>query len=512
MAIGDGVITSLDQEAEALAGPGVERVELTGRTLVPAFRDGHVHPVWGARMLAGAPVRGSRSVEEVAERVAKFGAATPSAEWITGIGYDPALLAAGRGDAVDLDRATTERPVFLWASDLHTAWVNSEALRRAGFGLATHDPAGGVIIRRGDGSPSGALLEAAADEVWRLVPEPSLDVRTNDLRRALLRLRSVGIAWAQEASAGPGDAAAYLEADTLPVAVNLGLRAEPGSWRDQRDLFRETRANAVARRTHLCANTVKIFVDGVVETGTAAMLEPYSDDPSSRGSLVWEPRELREAAAAFDADGFQVHLHAIGDAGVRTALHVVRHVIDSNGPRDRRPVLAHLQVVDSHDLARFAELGVTACFQPLWAQQDHLMLELTEPRLGPERASLQYPIGELWRRGTRISFGSDWPVTSPDPLKGIAVAVTRQTKGGLPPEGWLPHHRLTLDQAVAAATGNVAFQAFDERRAGRIAAGQRADLCVLDTDLTTVAPARIAQAHVERMWLSGVELDPTEAA
>ena len=254
---------------------------------------------------------------------------------------------------------------------------------------------------------------------------------------------------------------------------------------------------------------MKLFADGVVEAGTAAMLDPYDDAPHSCGLPVWSPAELAEAVAAFDADGFQVHIHAIGDAGVRAALDAVQYATDRNGPRDRRPVIAHTQVVHPDDLPRFAELAVIANFEPLWAQLDPLQTALTLPRIGPVRGSWQYPMAALLASGAVLSMGSDWPVSSHRPLEGLGVAVTRTTSTGDPPGGWLPDQRLPLGAALSAYTLGAAFQAFEDHRWGTVVPGKRADLVWLAADPYDVDPAALRDVEVRGTWLGG---EPTYAA
>ncbi|MGH8892902.1 MAG: amidohydrolase family protein, partial [Actinomycetes bacterium] len=249
--------------------------------------------------------------------------------------------------------------------------------------------------------------------------------------------------------------------------------------------------------------TVKLFADGVIEAGTAALLAPYDDAPDTCGLPVWEPRELAAAAAAFDADGFQLHIHAIGDAGVRAALDAVEHVARVNGPRDRRPVVAHTQLVDPDDLGRFAALGVIANFEPLWTRLDPVMTDLTLTRIGGRRGGRQYPMASLLRSGAALSMGSDWPVSSHRPLEGLPVAVTRQTADGEPPGGWVPDERLPASAALAAYTAGVAHQAFEGERWGGVAVGRRADLVWLDDDPLDTDPLAWPQLRVLGTWLGG---------
>ncbi len=509
VAVHDGVVVALDQDALDLASAADEVLDIGGGTVLPGFGDGHVHPLWGGVELAGPQVRDATSVAEVAEVVRAYAGEHPELAWIQGGPYDPALAPRGHFDAAWLDEAVADRPVLLQSSDHHCAWVNSAALQLAGLDVSTPDPAASTVVRRDDGSPMGTLVEwGAMDLVLRHAPRPSAADKHVALERSTALLAAAGITWAQEAALRPRDVAAYLavaETGRLAVRVNIALRAEPGSWPAQRGDFAEARALAATSPVadQVGVRTVKFFADGVIEAGTAALLEPYDDAPHSCGLPVWEPRELAAAAAAFDADGFQCHIHAIGDAGIRAALDAVEHVTRTNGPRDRRPVIAHTQLVDPLDLPRFAALGVVANLEPLWAQLDPLQTDLTLPRIGPVRGRLQYPMASLLRSGAVLSMGSDWPVSSHRPLEGLPVAVTRQTGLGEPVDGWVPDERIPAAAALSAYTAGVAYQAGEEHLWGTVTVGSRADLVWLSADLMDVSPAEWARIRVEGTWLGG---------
>ena len=248
---------------------------------------------------------------------------------------------------------------------------------------------------------------------------------------------------------------------------------------------------------------MKFFANGVVESGTAALLQPYDDCPHSHGIANWPAAELADAMTAADALGFQAHVHAIGDAGVRLALDAIAETARRNGPADRRPTVAHVQLIDPADLPRFAALGVIANLEPLWAQPDPLMTELTLPRVGAARGSRQYQIASLLRSGARVSFGSDWPVTAYQPLPGIATAATRQTPQGNPAGGWLPAERATAAEALAAYSAGVAYQAFEERQWGLLRPGMRADLVHLAADPTVIPARELRDLPVLGTWLAG---------
>ncbi|HVE64675.1 MAG TPA: amidohydrolase, partial [Mycobacteriales bacterium] len=428
-----------------------------------------------------------------------------------GAGYDPSILPGGVGDGRLLDAVVADRPVLLWATDHHSAWANRAALDVAGVSAASGDPAGGRFVRDTDGQPTGGLLESAAHQVAAHIPPATGESLEAGLRAALGRLVAEGIVWAQEAALSPANVevfASLAARNELPCRINIAVKADPLRWRDQLAEF-----DAV-RRQHsdlaaLSVRTVKFFADGIIESGTASLLEPYSDDHTSCGIALWPQEELLEAAVAVDRLGFQLHIHAIGDGAVRAALDAVEHVASVNGPRDRRPVIAHVQLVHPADLPRFAALGVIANFEPLWAQQDALMTDLTEPRLGDARSSRQYAIATMMRSGAPVSFGSDWPVSSPRPVEGLAVAVTRRTAEGLPTGGWLPAERITLAEATSAYTRGVAYQAYEESECGMMAVGQRADFCLLSADPRAVDPGDLADVSVLRTWSAGREVYST---
>lgn len=397
--------------------------------------------------------------------------------------------------------------MWLRAWDYHTLWVNSEALRRAGITAETPEPELGRIIRREDGSPLGTLQEpGACDLVNHADPGYNPEERVLAIDHATAHLAELGIGWAQDAWVEAVDLAAYLEAaasDRLHMRINLAFRADPATWRDQLAQFRAQREQVqAAANPLLSANTVKVFVDGVIENHTGALLTDYADTPGDRGLPNWRVDELTAASIAFDREGFQLHFHAIGDAASRIALDVFEAVAAENGPRDRRSVIAHVQLVDQSDLARYAELGVIANFEPLWAQMDDLMMQLTVPHLGAERVQQQYPINTLDQAGA-ISFGSDWPVSSADWRTGVRVAITRQTEDGEPTGGWVPAERLSAERALHAYTAGVAYQAYAEAEWGTIAVGNAADFVRLSSVPTDVEPAQLATIQVHETWVAG---------
>ncbi|PVE73079.1 amidohydrolase [Microbacterium testaceum] len=485
-----------------------EHIDLEGGLLLPAFGDGHVHPLLAGRERTGPALRDATSVAEIVGRVRAWAAAS-DAPWLVGGSYDATIVDGGLFDARWLDAAVPDRPVVLHAWDYHTAWVNTAALRAGGVDAETPDPALGRIVRRDDGSPSGTLVERPAIElVLAHAPRPARADDVDALAAATTHLAAQGIAWAQEAWAEIDDVPTWIaaaRAGRLAVDVDLALRADPTRWPAQLDDLRAT-ADEVSGEPGLTCRTVKFFVDGILENRTAHLLECYHD-ARTRGLPNWRPDQLAAAVAACDAAGFDVHLHAIGDAAVRAAIDAAETIRESLR-RGRRVTIAHAQVVDPADLPRLADLDITFCFQPQWAVADAVMTELTLPRLGPARER-QYRMRAARDAGARLSFGSDWPVTSPDVLLGLRTAVTRQDADGQPAGGWQPDERLTLSEAIDAATSGVALQAGDQDRRGTLRPGMAADLVWLDRDIRRAPADRITDARILGTWRRGI---PTFAA
>ncbi|WP_298121576.1 amidohydrolase [uncultured Aurantimicrobium sp.] len=511
LAITGGTISALGEEALALLDQASHTVDLAGRFLMPAFSDGHCHPVFAGLEYQGPAITGKKSIDAIVEAVRVFAEANPDAEWIRGGSYDPTLAEGGNFDAAWLDAVVSDRPVILRAADYHTLWCNSEALKRAHVTTDTPEPRLGRIERRPDGSPLGTLREwHACDLMLDVAPPTDPEALVTAVVKSCEVANSNGITWMQDAWVdlnGHRPFITALERNQLTVRTNLAFRADPDHWRQQADDFIRMRAevHAAGNEHLLTARTVKFFVDGVVESATAEMIAPYLDT-HEHGMPNWSREELLLAVAHFDALGFQTHLHAIGDRAVRHALDSIENATEVNETWDRRSTITHVQVVHPDDLPRFAELGVIANFQAHWAQEDDLMTKLTAPRLGPERTNLQYPVGSLWRSGARLSFGSDWPVSPNNFVETMLVAATRQTDDGSPAEGWVPEQRITVDDGLLIATAGTAYQSYTEKFRGTIAVGMAADLVVLDRDVTSVEPMVARKAVASETYLSGVKV------
>ena len=503
----DGAVRALGDQARASA-EGADDVDLGGGFLMPSFGDGHAHPLYGGLEYAGPPVRPCDSVDEIVDAVGKFAAEHPDDEWIIGASYDSSLAPDGLFDARWLDAAVPDRPVALRAWDYHTVWCNSVALQRAGITADTPDPVLGEIPHREDGSVLGTLREwGAVDLLTAVMPKRDEEVRVAALGTAADYYAARGVTWVQDAWVEPADVDTYIEAarrDALRMRFNLAFYADPRHFDSQVVNFADARRRVdEVESPLLTAQTVKFFADGVIENETGALLAPYCSALHNHGMRNWEGNALAEAACRVDDLGLQIHIHAIGDAAVRQALDAIEHVAQRNGPRDRRPVIAHAQLVDDADIGRFAELGVIPNMQPLWAQLDALMTVLTVPRLGVQRADKQYRIRSIEKSGAPLAFGSDWPVSSGAPLRGIAVGVSRRTAEGEPEGGWTPDEILPIERALSAYTAGVAYQAFAEGRCGRIEPGASADLLWLDRDPRNTPALELPALQVRATYLRG---------
>ncbi|WP_460468427.1 amidohydrolase [Calidifontibacter terrae] len=475
-------IVALGDEVAPLVGSAT-RV-LRGGMALSGFQDAHVHPPFAGRNLLTVDLNDVMNREEILARIAAYAEAHPDAEWITGGGWAMEVFEGGTPSRADLDAIVPDRPVFLLNRDVHGAWVNSEALRRAGIDASTPDPPDGRIERLPGGrEPQGSLHEGAAYAFQDVVvPAPS----TADWKAAILaaqtHLHSLGITGWQDAWVTPDTQRAYEE---LAVSGQLTARVVGALWWD-RHRGVEQIEDLVARRDRFSHNrfrptTVKIMVDGVIENQTGSLLQPYCGH--DHNGLMYVDREtLLPAVRELAGRGFQVHLHAIGDGAVRSALDAVEQ---AGSGTDLRHTIAHLQIVHPDDLARFARLGVVANCQTYWAQSEPQMDELTIPVIGDERAAQQYPFATLDRLGVRLAMGSDWPVTTANPLEQIEVAVRRVDPENRSNAPFLPAERLPLEVALSAFTAGSAYVNHDDE-AGVIAVGRRADLAVLDANVFEV--------------------------
>ncbi|HET7900809.1 MAG TPA: amidohydrolase [Candidatus Nanopelagicales bacterium] len=491
IAVTDGQVSALgtSEEVLALAGTSTRVERRPGQLVLPGFQDSHIHAPFAGRNRLRVWLNDVLGREEYLALVAEYAAAHPDEEWIVGGGWAMECFPGGLPSKDDLDRAVPDRPVFLFNKDVHGAWVNSKALELGGITRDTPDPSDGRIERDADGEPTGMLHEGAAYTYNdRIVPEPDRIEWESAILEAQEHLHALGITGWQDAWVTPGTLAAYR---SLSDDGRLTARVVGALWWDrhrgleQIDDLLDERERAGGGGTFF-PTTVKIMTDGVLENYTGALLEPFCDGcggHTDNHGLAYVERELlAEAVTRLDSLGFQVHMHAIGDRAVRNSLDAVAAARAANGRTDNRHHIAHIQVVQPSDIPRFAELDVIANCQTYWAKNDPQMEELTVPFLGEERMLLQYPFEGIRRAGARLAMGSDWSVTTANPLTQLEVAITRSDPGQRDLPAFLPDERLPLDDAFDAFTAGSAYLNHDAD-AGTLEVGKRADLAVLDHDV-----------------------------
>jgi predicted amidohydrolase YtcJ len=479
-------------------GSGTKTIDLGGRMVLPGFQDSHIHLIEGGIETSQCNLGGLQTREAVFAGIKDYAASRPDEKWITGGRWELPVFPAANPTKEDLDKLVPDRPACLSAADGHSAWVNSRALKIAGITRDTPDPAGGRIERNPKtGEPTGTLRESAGGLVEEHIPELGADAYIKGLRAGLEMARRFGITSIIEANAGEKILGAYSALDksgelTLRVLASLHVDTDKGpSEVDRLVKLRET-----YRGPHLRATTAKIFADGVIESHTAALLEPYLGRPGDRGLPLLEPGAFDRLAIALDAAGFQIHVHAIGDRAIRMTLDAMEAAGRANGLRDLRHHICHLELIDPADIPRFKALGVVANFQALWAYADPYITQLTIPILGPGRSRWLYPIGSVVRTGAVIVGGSDWSVSSANPLDAIQVAVTRRDPEGPPGPAWIPEEIVDLPTMLAAYTTNGAYLSHEETARGSIAPGLTADLIVLDRNLFKIPASDIHKAKV----------------
>jgi predicted amidohydrolase YtcJ len=506
------VAVGTDAEVSALAATTTRRVDLGGRFVMPAFHDAHVHPVSAGVELGQCNLNDLDTAAATLAAVTACVTAQQGRPWLVGGGWALTAFPDGQPRRDALDAVTGAQPAALSSADGHTLWVNSAALAAAGITRDTPDPEAGRIDRDPSGEPTGLLRESATALVSRHVPPTTAAEYEAGLLRAVAAMNRVGIVAFQEASAREPMVAAYRSVarqGTLTARARLSLYADPARDASQVDDFVRWRQEAT--EPGVAAGTVKIFIDGVIEAETAALLEPYvplpgtpRGRPATRGLPNFTDAALQALVTRLDREGFQIHMHAIGDAGIRQGLDAIAAAARANGQRDRRPHIAHVQLFHPADIPRFRDLGVVANVQPLWAYEDSYIRTLTEPRLGPARARWLYPFASLHRAGVQLAGGSDWSVSSVNPLDAIQVAVTRRAlTAPADAPAWRPEERLDLATALAAYTAGGAYVSFEDRDSGSLEVGKFADLIVLDQHLFAIPPEQIHKTRVLWTLLEG---------
>jgi len=501
-----------DGEVDAVIGPATTVIRLHGETVLPGFQDAHIHPISGGLLESQCNLHGLPDLAAYLHAIRDFADTHPDSAWIEGDGWDYPMFAGGRPTREILDAVVPDRPAFLTAYDGHSAWVNSRALELAAITADTTDPPNGRIVRDADGIPTGILVEDAVSLLGGLKPRPTDERLVAALLAAQRQLHVLGITAWHDAGANPEWLPAYQTAAaegrlTARVTVAQQWR-QWGTPREADPMPRLEEARAGTAGERLRADVVKFWLDGVIENRTAVLLEPYLDPDGTPGKDPGTPAygtdELTEAVVGLEHRGFDCHFHAIGEGAVRQALDAVQGARDANGDTGRRHSVAHLERIHPDDVGRFVALDVAANLQPLWANDEEDTRIIQEPLIGLARYHDRYPFGDLHRSGARLAGGSDWPVTSANPLEEMEVGIRRVFPTSRDDPPWRPEQRLDLDTMLAAFTIGSAWVNRLENATGTLELGKRADLVVLDRDLPSVADGRLSEARVRLTMIDGV--------
>jgi len=496
-----------DEEVERYRGIGTKWINAGGKLVLPGFTDCHVHFYYGSLSLNHANLEGAKDATELRKRLSDYAAQHPGEDWILGHGWDYSMFGEAKlPDKKYLDDLFPNRPVFLEGYDFHTFWVNSKALALAGITKDTPNPPNGLIVRDAKtGEATGALKEDADALIRKVIPEPSHAEKLQALR--------AGLKWANQNGLTRVHSTRW-DFDVLPLLdelrqeKQLSVRFHLAYWLKDLQLSPADMDNIEAARKRyrdewMDANSAKLVLDGVIESHTAALLEPYADDPSTKGALAWDVERYRAAVLELDKRGVQLYTHAIGDSAVRTALDAYEYAEKKNRTRDRRHRIEHVETIAAADIPRFGKLGVIASMQPLHSYPDEDTLNVWARNAGPDRASRAWAWNSIRQAGGQYAFGSDWPIVTLNPWQGIQTAVTRQTVEGTPKDGFVAAQRLSVAQAVEGYTLGAAYAGRLEKTEGSIAVDKVADVIVLDRNIFEIDPRRIGDTKVVTTIVGG---------
>jgi hypothetical protein len=509
IAIHDGKIIAVGDEETItkLRADTTKVIDAGGHLVLPGFVDCHVHFMSGSLGLGRVNLAGAKDYSDIQQRLRDYAAKHPGKDWVLGRGWNYAMFGSeSLPDKKYLDEIFPDRPVLLAGYDGHTYWANSKALALAGITSSTPDPPNGSIVRDPKThEATGALKEAAHGLVDRVVPKPSPDENLAALRAGMQWANEHGLTRVHSAGGDFEHLDLYDELrrhgqQTLRFYISYFLN--PPELRTS-DLDSIEAARKKFHDEWIDTNAVKMMVDGVVESHTAAMLEPYSDDSSTKGKLFWDPAKYSAAVAELDKRGLQLFTHAIGEYGVRTALDAYEHAKVSNRTDDRRPRIEHIETIAASDISRFGKLGVIASMQPLHSYPDADTLDVWARNAGPDRASRAWAWKSISKAGGRLAFGSDWPVVTLNPWEGVQTAVTRQTTEGKPEGGFVPQQQLTVEETVRGYTLGAAYAGRREKTEGSIEPGKLADIIIVSQNIFEIDPHRLAETKVLTTLVGG---------
>jgi predicted amidohydrolase YtcJ len=496
-----------DAAIEKFRGAGTKVIDAAGQLVLPGFVDCHIHFMDGSLSLGRVNLEGAKDVADIQQRLREYAAKHPGNDWLLGRGWDYAMFGTeALPNKKYLDELFPDRPVFLEGYDGHTYWANSKALTLAGITRDTPDPPNGIIVRDlATHEATGALKEAAQSLVAKATPKLTRSEKLDALRAGMKRANENGLTRIHSAGGDFPELELYDELrrhGDMTLRFYIAYFMDPPEMRPQ-DLEAIENARKKYYDAWIDTDAVKFMVDGVVESHTAAMIDPYSDDPSLKGKLFWEPAKYNAATVDLDKRGLQLFTHAIGELGVRTALDAYQHMEEVNHTSDRRPRIEHIETISPADIPRFGRLGVIASMQPLHSYPDSDTLDVWARNAGPERASRAWSWKSIADAGGRYAFGSDWPVVTLNPWYGLQTAVTRQTREGKPEAGFVPSQRLTVAKAVEGYTLDAAFAGRREKTEGSLEKGKLADLIIISQNIFEIDPHKISETKVRTTIVGG---------
>ena len=495
------VAVGANREIQRLRRAQTVTIDAKGGAVLPGFNDAHVHLINGGLSLDQISLSDATTLDAIKDTIRVWSEAHPERTWITGRGWYYQAFNGAMPTRQLLDTLVPDRPAYLVAYDGHTGWANTKALKAAGITRRSKSPASGEIVKdRRTGEPTGALKESAMALMSSAAPQPTEEDRLAAIRAAMDEAHRYGITSVTDAGGSADDLDAFdrlRKRGELSLRVYQALRADNKLTEAGLEALEQVRSR-FADDPMLKTGAIKLIADGVIESHTAAMLEPYANKPAIKGDARFTPQQLTAVVSMLDKRGWQVMTHAIGDAAVRMTLDAYEAAAKANPApeRGRRNRIEHIETIDPADIPRFGKLGVIASMQPVHATPSPTPGDVWSVNLGDERAARGWMWNSIARAGGRLAFGSDWPVMTIDPLKGLHVAVTRTTEDGKPEGGWIPSERLPIRKAIDAYTRDAAWASFDELRKGRLTKDMLADIVVLTTDIFSGPASRLTTTEV----------------
>ncbi|MEP6572495.1 MAG: amidohydrolase [Gemmatimonadota bacterium] len=492
---------------DTLQGDATRVIDAHGASVTPGFNDAHVHFLQGSLTLDEVNLLDAERLEQVQEAIRAFAAAHTDRQWVLGFGWLYGAFPGGLPTRQQLDELVPDRPAMMDCYDFHTRWVNSKALALAGITRTTPDPPNGQIVRDPrTGEPTGALKESAAQLMDKVLPKPSREEKLAALRLGIAEARRLGVTSVQDADAGAEDLQLFetlRKSGELTLRVYAALGIHDSFTVADADRFDSLRRSYPAT-PELRLGAVKLFADGVIEAHTAYMLAPYANR-ATRGTPNYTASRLNQMVTLADQRGWQILIHAIGDAGIRMALDAYDSAAAANAvpSRGRRHRIEHIEAVSAEDIPRFGRMGVIASMQPMHASPNQNVLEVWSGNIGRERASRAWAWKSIKDAGGRLAFGTDWPVVGLDPRPGVHSALTRQTAAGLPAGGFVPAQRLPLATVIETYTAGSAYAEFEEAKKGTLSPGMLADIVIWDADIFALPVDKVKDAVVATTIFDG---------